>query len=122
MRRSMPAAWLAALPILLLLSCGSLQRIAIAQACVPVESVAAQLRLDLPDADVRRVSGMEAGRIEAGISQLMGQRVPAGGDFIIAQRAGDPLAYVVRFADGCATHHGRFPTRLVRAWLEGSPA
>jgi len=63
-----------------------------------------------------------ASRLRSGISALVGQQVPAGGQYLLAHVPGTLTSYVVRFQGGCATHHGRFPRELVRAWLDGSPA
>jgi hypothetical protein len=81
-----------------------------AETCATVDSVAEQIRDGTPDAEVAVVTGAPAARLDSGISRLTGSAVPVGG------------SYLVRFAHGCATHHGRFPDRLVRIWIEGSPA
>lgn len=92
-----------------------------AQECMTIERVAEQIRREAPDADQRLVSGQAAARLGAGISTLIGQHVPEGGSYLIVQEGEVPTAYIVRFANGCATHHGKFPIRLVRNWLSGSP-
>ncbi|MGH6893520.1 MAG: hypothetical protein ACREEP_14815 [Dongiaceae bacterium] len=122
MKQHSRAAMLAALSILLPIACGSLPRPAGAQDCVTPESIAAEVRRDSPEAEVRPISGAQAARVSAGISHLIGQEVPEGGSYLVAHAPAALLTYVVRFVDGCATHHGRFPDRLVRLWLDGSPA
>jgi hypothetical protein len=92
-----------------------------AQACATGEAVAALLRENMPDAAIQMVSDGRAERLRAGISDLTGEDVPEGGSYLVAQLP-DGTSHVVRFVDGCATHHGRFPTRLLRSWLDGSPA
>lgn len=93
-----------------------------AQECATTDSVTAEVRRAVPDAEIRLVAGPAAERLRSGISNLVGQAVPDGGSYLIARPPTSLTAYVVRFADGCATHHGRFPDRLVRAWLDGNPA
>ncbi len=122
MKRHTRAAVLAALSILLPIASGSLLPTAVAQGCATTDSVAARVRRDVPEAELRLITGAGAARVRAGISRLVGQEVPEGGSYLVAHAPAAPLTYVVRFEDGCATHHGRFPDRLVRAWLDGSPA
>jgi hypothetical protein len=93
-----------------------------AKACTTAESVATQIRQESPGAEIRLVDDPLASRLRTGISELVGQQVPLGGQYLLADMPGGPTTYVVRFEQGCATHHGRFPHELVRAWLEGSPA
>jgi hypothetical protein len=92
------------------------------QGCAMPETVIEQIRRGAPDAEIRLIDGPLATRLRAGISALVGRQVPDGGSYLIAHAPAAPTSYVVRFADGCATHHGRFPERLVRTWLDGSPA
>jgi hypothetical protein len=89
-----------------------------AKACATAESVTAEVRHEIPGADVRLIEPPLAERLRAGISALIGKQVPAGGRYLLVDAPGTPTTYVVRFQDGCATHHGRFPDRLVRTWLE----
>jgi hypothetical protein len=113
----------AALAALLLLSFApSFQNSVTAQECATTEGVSAQLRREWPDVELRVVDGLLAARLRAGIAGLIRQNVPEGGSYLIAHPPATLTDYVVRFAEGCATHHGRFPDRLVRAWLDGSPA
>jgi len=93
-----------------------------AKACATTESVAMQIRQESPGAEIRLVDGVQASRLQIGISALIGQRVPSGGQYLLVHVPGALTSYIVRFEGGCATHHGRFPDELVRAWLEGSPA
>jgi hypothetical protein len=95
---------------------------AAAQECATPDRVTEEIRREVPDAELRLMTGPAAERLRIGISTLIGQDVPDGGSYLIARAPTSLTAYVVRFADGCATHHGRFPDRLVRAWLDGSPA
>lgn len=121
MKHYLSAAF-AVLSLLSLVLMGPASRSASAQDCVTAESVAEKIRSETPDADVRLVNDPLAARLRAGISSLIGQSVPVGGSYLIASRPSVLTVYVVRFANGCATHHGRFPDRLVRTWLDGSPA
>jgi hypothetical protein len=115
-------AYAALAALLAFAALGSLTRPAIGQGCTSIEQVASQIRHEVPGAEIRTVVGAQASRLGLEISALIGQSVPEGGSYLIA-RAPDALtSYIVRFADGCATHHGRFPDRLVRRWLDGSPA
>lgn len=93
-----------------------------ATACATVESVSAQIRRQSASVEIHLVGDPLASQLRAGISALVGQQVPAGGQYLIAQVHGALTSYVVRFEGGCATHHGRFPPELVRVWLDGSPA
>lgn len=93
-----------------------------ATACATAEGVSAQIRRQNAGAEVRIVGDSLAMRLRAGISALVGQQVPTGGQYLLAHVPGTLTSYVVRFEGGCATHHGRFPRELVRVWLEGSPA
>lgn len=93
-----------------------------ATACATAESVSAQIRRQSASVEMHIVGDLLAGQIRAGISALVGQQVPAGGQYLLAHVPGTLTSYVVRFEGGCATHHGRFPRELVRAWLGGSPA
>jgi hypothetical protein len=93
-----------------------------ATACVTVEDVSALVRRQSASVEIRIVGDPLASRLQAGISALVGQQFPAGGQYLLAQVPGTLTSYVVRFEGGCATHHGRFPRELVRIWLEGSPA
>lgn len=93
-----------------------------AKACTTAESITMQIRQESSSAEIRLVDDPLASRLRTGISELVGQQVPLGGQYLLAQIPGDLISYVVRFEKGCATHHGRFPHELVRAWLEGSPA
>jgi hypothetical protein len=93
-----------------------------ATGCATAESVSAQIRQQGANAEIRIVGDALASRLRAGISALVGQSVPAGGQYLLAHVPGALTSYVVRFERGCATHHGRFPSELVRIWLEGSPA
>lgn len=117
------ARW--AFAALALLCCGVLDAgawPADAQACATAERIAEQVWQGMPGAELRWVSGAAAERLRAGISALIGVDVPAGGRYLIVHAPAALTSHVVRFADGCATHHGRFPDRLLRAWLDGSPA
>lgn len=117
------ACWaFAALALLWCGAFGAAIRPASAQECVTAEGIVAQVQKGMPSADIRWVSGRAAERLRAGISALIGVEVPAGGRYLIVHAPAAPTSYVVRFADACATHHGRFPDRLLRAWLDGSPA
>lgn len=93
-----------------------------ATACPTTERVSALIRRQSASAEIRIVSDPLASRLRAGISALVGQQVPVGGQYLLAHVPGTRTSYVVRFERGCATHHGRFPSELVRIWLEGSPA
>jgi hypothetical protein len=93
-----------------------------AEACITAESIAMQIRQESPAAEIRLVGDPLASRLRTGISDLVGQRVPSGGQYLLAHLPGARTSYVVRLENGCATHHGRFPHELVRAWLEGNPA
>jgi len=117
-----PVARLAALPVLLAIACISLRPGTADETCASPETIVAQLRHDRPDVEVQLIDGPAAARIDAGIARLIGQKVPEGGTYLLARLPRAPLAYVVRVANGCATHHGQFPERLVRAWVLGSPA
>ena len=93
-----------------------------ATACATAESVSAQIRRQDTSVEMRIVGDPLASRLRAGISALVGQQVPPGGQYLLAHVPGTSTSYVVRFEGGCATHHGRFPRELVRVWLDGSPA
>jgi hypothetical protein len=93
-----------------------------ATACATAESVSAQIRRQSAGVEIHIVADPLASQLRAGISALVGQQVPAGGQYLLAHVPGTLTSYVVRFEGGCATHHGRFPRELVRAWLDGSPA
>ena len=93
-----------------------------AATCVTVDGVSAQMRRQSASAEIRIVDDPLASQLRAGISALVGQQVPAGGQYLLAHVPGTMTSYVVRFEGGCATHHGRFPHELVRIWLEGNPA
>lgn len=90
--------------------------------CATVESVTERIRSGAAEADIRVIAGTAASRLRSGISALVGRAVPDGGSYLIARLPGAPISYVVRFVDGCATHHGRIPDRLLRAWIDGNPA
>lgn len=92
-----------------------------ATACATAESASEQIRGQSASAEIRIVDDPLADRLRAGISALVGQPVPAGGRYLVAQVPGALTSYVVRFEGGCATHHGRFHRELVRTWLEGRP-
>ena len=92
-----------------------------AQSCATMDDLTEQIRQGIPNAEITRITGEAAARVRAGISSLVGQQVPEGGTYLIAAGPGALTDYIVRFVGGCATHHGRFPDRLVRAWLDGSP-
>jgi hypothetical protein len=93
-----------------------------AAACTTAELIATQIRQESPSVEIRLVGDPVASRLGIGISALVGQLVPSGGQYLLAHVPGSLTSYVVRFEAGCATHHGRFSRELVRAWLEGSPA
>ena len=95
---------------------------AFAQSCATIEHVATQVRSEAPGIEIRVIFGPRAARLRTGISTLIGQQVPDGDSYLIARLPGAPTSYVVRFADGCATHHGRFPDELLRAWIDGVAA
>jgi hypothetical protein len=90
--------------------------------CATAESVSAQIRRRSASVEIHIIGDALASQLRAGISALVGQQVPAGGQYLLADVPGTLTSYVVRFEGGCATHHGRFPRELVRAWLEGSSA
>ena len=92
-----------------------------AGACATAENVSAQIRRQSASAEIRIIDDSLVSRLRAGISALVEQQVPAGGQYLLAHVPGTLTSYVVRFEGGCATHHGRFPRDLVRIWLEGSP-
>lgn len=108
--------WLAAVAALGALSCPA------AAACATAESVAAEIREENPAVEIRILGDVMAGKLRVGISTLVGQPVPLGGEYFLAHIPGSMTSYIVRFEKGCATHHGRFSHELVRTWLEGSPA
>ena len=113
----------AALPALLSIAIAGLEpQPASALDCATIQSVTVQIRSGAAEADIRVIAGSAASRLRSGISALAGRAVPDGGSYLIARLPGAPISYVVRFVDGCATHHGRFPDRLLRAWIDGSPA
>jgi len=116
------AAPLIAVSLAAMLVSGLLPTTADAQECVTADYVITRVRHDAPAAQISSVSGEQAARLSAGISHLIGQDVPEGGSYLIAHEPAALTSYVVRFVDGCATHHGWFPERLVRTWLDGSPA
>lgn len=93
-----------------------------AEACTTTEMIATQIRQENPSVEIRLVDDPLATRLQIGISALVGQQVPSGGQYLLAHLPGALTSYVVRFEGGCATHHGRFSHELVRAWLEGSSA
>lgn len=93
-----------------------------AAACATIQSVAAEIQQESPEVTIRIFGDRMAGKLRAGISILVGQDVPLGGEYLLADFPGAKTSYIVRFEGGCATHHGRFPNELVQAWLEGSPA
>lgn len=106
---------LAAVAVLVALCCPAV-------ACVAPESVEAAIRENNRDVDIRVLDELEASRLRVGISALIGQQVPQGGEYLLAHVPGAATSYVVRFEEGCATHHGRFSQGLIQTWLEGSPA
>lgn len=93
-----------------------------AQECVTAEHVMMRVRQDAPDVDVQWARGELAARLRDEISKLTGNEVPGGGSYLIVHRPGLPASYIVRFQNGCATHHGYFPYQLVTTWLAGSAA
>ena len=97
-------------------------RPSVADACASAEMVGSQIVQESPAAEVRLVGDPLASRLRIGISTLVGQHVPLGGQYLVPHSPVSLTTYVVRFERGCATHHGRFPHELVRTWLEGSPA
>jgi predicted small lipoprotein YifL len=121
MKRHFRAA-LAMLSLVSLAGLGALPPAASAQDCATTDRVIERIRHETPDVDLRSIDGPLAARLRAGIADLIGQNVPEGGSYLIARQPDALTDYIVRFANGCATHHGRFPDRLVQAWLEGSPA
>ena len=90
--------------------------------CATTEGVAAAIGEENPAVEIRILGDLMASKLRVGISTLVGQQVPLGGEYLIAHIPGAMTSYIVRFEEGCATHHGRFSHELVRAWLEGSPA
>jgi hypothetical protein len=108
--------------LLAVAAAGGAPQQASAQDCATVENVTEQIRRGAPDADIRVIAGAAASRLRSGISSLVDQIVPEGGTYLIARMPDVPVSYVVRFVDGCATHHGRFPDRLLRSWIDGNPA
>lgn len=93
-----------------------------AVACATKEDLTQRLATELPAAGVTLAEGAAAVRIAIGIAQRTGAAVPAGGDYLLVDLPDGRLTYVVRFAAGCATHHGSFATELVRSWLAGRSA
>lgn len=90
-----------------------------AKACVTKAELAQRVATADPAAHMAIVQGEAAQKIAIGIAQLTGAAVPAGGDYVLVDLVESELTYVVRFAEGCATHHGRFPTILVQSWITG---
>ena len=93
-----------------------------AAACATMEDLTQRLATELPDAGVTLAEGEAADKVAIGIAQRTGAAVPAGGDYLLIDLPNGQLTYVVRFAGGCATHHGSFATELVRGWLAGRSA
>lgn len=93
-----------------------------AGACVTVTDVVESIESEIVGVDIKLAEGPMAKRVAAGISSVTGAAVPEGGSFVLADPPDGALTYVVRIASGCATHHGRFPRQLVRAWIEGQTA
>lgn len=91
-----------------------------ATACATKADLLQQVGLDNPQTGVVIVDGEMAARVARGIARHIDGAVPAGGDYALIHLPQSGLTYVVRFDDGCATHHGRFPTALVEAWLSGA--
>ncbi len=93
-----------------------------AAACATKEDLTQRLALELPSAAVTVAEGAAAEKIAIGIAQRTGAAVPTGGDYVLIDLPDGRLTYIVRFAEGCATHHGSFATDLVRGWLAGRSA
>lgn len=93
-----------------------------ATACATAADIAARIERVNPDASVALVEGPAAARITAGIASVTGDEPAPGGDYLLAAAPGAALTYVVRIEGGCATHHGRFPSRLVEIWMNGQAA
>lgn len=93
-----------------------------AAACATKEDLAQRLAREIPAAGLAIAEGEAAGRIAVGIARHTGAAVPAGGDYVLIDLPDGQLTFVVRFAAGCATHHGSFATELVRSWLAGLSA
>ena len=90
-----------------------------AVACTTKEDLMLRLDRELPMADVAVAEADLAEKVAIGIAQRTGSAVPAGGDYLLVDLPDERLTYVVRFAGGCATHHGAFATELVRSWIVG---
>lgn len=93
-----------------------------ASACATAEEVARRLSETWPGSRIEYVEGAVAAAVRDGIAQITGSAIPAGGVFALVDVPGSELTYVIRFADGCATHHGRFPRWLARGWIAGLAA
>ena len=90
--------------------------------CATPEAVASRVRQESPDAQVTRVSGVDAANLSAGISAATGAAVARDSVYLLAREPGATVIYLVQFEAGCATHHGRFPDGLVQAWIRGIAA
>lgn len=93
-----------------------------ALACTTTEDVVRGLAELWPGSKVERVDGAEAEAVRDGVAQVTGGALAPGGIFALVDVPDTELTYVVRFVDGCATHHGRFPRSLVRGWIAGLAA
>jgi hypothetical protein len=88
-----------------------------AMACATKDELIEQLAAEVPEARIIFAAGEAAIRIRDGIGTVLGQRIAADGEFFLIDLPRAEVTYVVRFALGCATHQGRFPTHLVQDWL-----
>jgi hypothetical protein len=100
----------------------ALPQIALADICIMVPDITKRIAEEIPGARISIAEGPTADRITTGISSAIGEEVPPGGIYVLADLQVEPLTYIVRFVAGCATHHGRFPRQLVHIWIEGQIA
>lgn len=87
--------------------------------CVTKDKVAQGILAEVPDSAVRLITGPDAAALAAGIAELAGAQVAPNSEFLVAEVEGGQLSYVVQFEQGCATHHGRFLTKVVEALIAG---
>jgi hypothetical protein len=92
------------------------------RACVTPDAVTAHLRQGSADVAISHITGLEAANLSAGISAVTGAAIPRESEYVLAHEPGSPLIYLVQFEAGCASHHGRFPDRLVQTWIAGTAA
>lgn len=91
-----------------------------AWACATKDELIDQLAHAIPNATLTMVGEMAAARMAVGIAALIGGEVQVGGEYALIDLPASQQTYVVRFAGGCATHQGRFPSALVQGWLSGA--